>query len=58
MNKTTSQINDYPVEIACNNYNQTVDLGSISRNQSIAQSVTNSPEEELVRQKIDYLEFL
>jgi hypothetical protein len=55
MNKTTSQINDYPVEMGNINYNQTVDLGSISRNQSIAQSITNSPEEELLKQKLEYL---
>jgi hypothetical protein len=56
MNKTNSQQSDYP-DLAGNAYayNQTVDLGSISRNQSIAQSVTNRPEEELLKQKLSYL---
>jgi hypothetical protein len=55
MNKTNSQMSDYPSDLGCNTYNQTVDLGSISRNQSIAQSVTSTPEEELLQQKLSYL---
>ncbi len=45
MNKANSQKGDF-ADLAGNAYayNQTVDLGSISRNQSIAQSVTNRPE--------------
>jgi hypothetical protein len=59
MNKTNTQPPEYP-DLANNayTYNQTVDLGSISRNQSIAQSVTTRPEEELIRQKLNYLEFI
>jgi hypothetical protein len=45
INKPNSQMSEYPSDLVCNAYNQTVDLGSISRNQSIAQSITNSPEE-------------
>jgi hypothetical protein len=53
MNKTTNQISDYNTEFGSPNYNQTVDLGSISRNQSINQSIV--PEDELLKQKIEYI---
>ena len=59
MNQTNTQAPEYP-DLTNNvySYNQTVDLGSISRNQSIAQSVTTRPDEELLKQKLSYLEFI
>lgn len=56
MNKSNGQASDFVAEFGSPNYNQTVDLGSISRNQSIAQSIV--PEDELLKQKIEYIEFL
>ena len=56
MNKPSSQAGDFVAEFGSPNYNQTIDLGSISRNQSIAQSIV--PEDELLKQKIEYIEFL